>query len=450
MKIVMIGGGGACIVGANTLRILGSNAQIDIYTRREKTAYTPCEQPFVLRNMLDFEDMFYAPPPWFKKKHIGLHTQRNAESIDRERKIVSIDGEEVAYDILLINTGATNKITPIPGLKGDRIHYLTTELKYAERLRGVIAQGKQAVILGGGIISLEMADTLIENGYSSVSVVISSDHLFSQQLDNDMATKLVSIIQDRGVDLHVSASVLKAESNEKNITLFLSNNKTLDVDWVFIAKGVEPNVELAKKAGLELGKTGGIKVNKYLQTSDPAIYAAGDCIEGWHMVSGKKTITALATHSNRNGRVIGRNIHFGNTIPFLGSLDTFGAEVFGTTVVSVGMTETMAKNEGISTLTAMRKGTTRRMMFNGEDFWVKLVADKDKQTLVGAQMIGPREISRIGERIILMIGEEIPFGKISQYETIFSPPLSNAYDLITNEVDILISELLKMGETVTW
>jgi len=102
-------------------------------------------------------------------------------------------------------------------------------------------------------------------------------------------------------------------------------------------------VELAKKAGLELGKTGGIKVNKYLQTSDPSIYAAGDCIEGWHMVSGKKTITALATHSNRNGRVIGRNIHFGNTIPFLGSLDTFGAEVFGTTVVSVGMTETMAK-----------------------------------------------------------------------------------------------------------
>jgi len=154
------------------------------------------------------------------KKHIGLHTQRNAEFIDRERKIVSIDGEEVAYDILLINTGATNKITPIPGLKGDRVHYLTTELKYAERLRGVIAQGKQAVILGGGIISLEMADTLIDNGYSSVSVVISSDHLFSQQLDNDMATKLVSIIQDRGVDLYVSTSVLKAESNEKNITLF--------------------------------------------------------------------------------------------------------------------------------------------------------------------------------------------------------------------------------------
>jgi NADPH-dependent 2,4-dienoyl-CoA reductase/sulfur reductase-like enzyme len=450
MKIVMIGGGGACIVGANTLRILGSKAQIDIYTRREKTAYTPCEQPFVLRNMLDFEDMFYAPPPWFKKKYIGLHTQRNAEFIDREKKIVSIDGEEVAYDILLINTGATNKITPIPGLKGDRVHYLTTELKYAERLRGVIAQGKQAVILGGGIISLEMADTLIDNGYSSVSVVISSDHLFSQQLDNDMATKLVSIIQDRGVDLYVSTSVLKAESNEKNITLFLSNNKTLDADWVFIAKGVEPNVELAKKAGLELGKTGGIKVNKYLQTSDPSIYAAGDCIEGWHMVSGKKTITALATHSNRNGRVIGRNIHFGNTIPFLGSLDTFGAEVFATTVVSVGMTETLAKNEGISTLTAMRKGTTRRKMFNGEDYWVKLVADKDKQTLVGAQMIGPREISRIGERVILMIGEEIPFGKISQYETIFSPPLSNAYDLITNEVDILISELLKVGETVKW
>lgn len=450
MKIVMIGGGGACIVGANTLRVLGNDAQIDIYTRREKTAYTPCEQPFVLRNMLDFEDMFYAPPPWFEKKRIGLHTQRNAESIDREKKIVFIDGEAVPYDILVINTGGSNKITSIPGLKDDRVHYLTTELKFAERLKGKITGGKRAAILGGGIISLEMADTLIENGYSSVSVIVSSDHLFSQQLDYDMASKLVPIINDKGVDLYFSASVLKAESNEKDTRLFLSTGKDIDVDLIFLAKGVEPNVDLAKNAGLKLGKTGGIKVNEYLQTSDPSIYAAGDCIEGWHMVSGERTITALATHSNRNGRVIGRNIHFGNTIPFVGSLNTFGAEVFGTTVVSVGVTETAAKDEGISPLTTMRKGTTRRKMFNGEDFWVKLVADRDKQTLIGAQMLGPREISRIGERIILMIGEEIPFGKISQYETIFSPPLSNAYDLITNEVDILISELLKTGETVKW
>ncbi len=450
MKIVMIGGGGACIVSANTLRVLGNSAQIDIYTRREKTAYTPCEQPFVLRDILSFEEMFYAPLPWFKKKQIGLHTQSNVEYIDREKKIIHVDGQEVTYDILLINTGAINKITAIPGLEGKRVHYLTTELQYAERLKMVIEQGERAVILGGGVISLEMADTFLENDYSSVSIVVSSEHLFSQQLDADMGKKLAPIIQNKGVNLYFSTSVVKAESSENDIRLFLSNGEILETEWVFAAKGVVPDVDLAKKAGLKIGKTGGIEVNRYLQTSDPSIYAAGDCIEGWHMISGKKTITTLATHSNRNGRLIGRNIHFGNTVPFVGSLNTFGAEVFGTTVVSVGMTENEAKDEGRAVLTSTRKGATRKKMFNGEDFWVKLVADKDRQTIIGAQMIGPREVSRIGERTILMIGEEIPLGRISQYETIFSPPLSNAYDLITNEVDILISELLKMGESVVW
>ena len=168
------------------------------------------------------------------------------------------------------------------------------------------------------------------------------------------------------------------------------------------------------------------------------------------MVNGSKMITALATHSNRNGRLIGRNIHFGNKVPFLGSLNTFGAEIFGTTVVSEGITESAALKEGLEVLSVLRKGTTRKKMFGGTDFWVKLIADPKKQTVIGVQMLGPKELSRIGEKVILMIGEEIPLGKISQYETIYSPPLSNAYDLITNEVDLLITELLKMGATVRW
>ena len=211
-----------------------------------------------------------------------------------------------------------------------------------------------------------------------------------------------------------------------------------------------PDTELARKAGLSIGKTGGIEVNQFLQTSDPSIYAAGDCIEGWHMVHGAKMITALATHSNRNGRVIGRNIHFGNTVPFLGSLNTFGAEIFGTTVVSLGRSEQAAREEGIEALSIVRKGATRKKMFGGEDFWAKLIADPTTQTLIGAQLLGAREVSRIGERVILMIGEEIPLARLSQYETIFSPPLSTAYDLITNEIDLLITELIKEGKSVTW
>ena len=450
MKIVMIGGGGACIVCANTLRVLKNTAQIDIYTRRDKTAYTPCEQPFVLRDTMSFEDMFYATPQWFAKKGIGLHTEKNVDSIDREKRVITVDGEEIPYDILLINTGAGNNMPDIPGLEGDRVHYLTTELRFAKKVESVMPAGKRAAVLGGGVVGLEMAETLLKKGYSSVSLIVSSGSLLSQQLDPDMGEKLLPPVESSGVSLLFSTSVLRAEPGENEVRLFLSNSQTIVADWVLVAKGIVPDVDLARSAGLRIGQTGGIKVNQYLQTSDPSIYAAGDCIEGWHMVKGTKGITALATHSNRNGRLIGRNIHFGNTASFLGSLNTFGTEIFDTTVVSIGITETAAAKEGLEVLSAVRKGTTRKKMFHGQDFWAKLIADPDKQTLIGAQLLGPREISRIGERIILMIGEEIPLGRISQYETIFSPPLSNAYDLITNEVDILITDVLKRGESVIW
>jgi len=450
VKIVMIGGGGACIVCANTLRVLGNSAQIDIYTRRQRTAYTPCEQPFFLRDTLSLEDMFYATPTWFEKKRIGLHTEKTLDSIDRGKKVIKVDGKEIPYDILVINTGASNKMPDIPGLEGERVHYLTTELRYTDKIKSIMPKARRAAILGGGVIGLEMAETLIKKGYSSVSIIEITNSLLSQQLDPDMAAKLNPIIRGGGISLHLSAAVTRAKSGKRQIKLFLSNGETVEADWVLAAIGIVPNVELAKKAGLKIGKTGGIEVNEYLQTSDPSIYAAGDCIEGWFMLNRRKFVTALATHSNRNGRLIGRNIHFGNAVPFLGSLNTFGAEIFGTTVVSLGITECAARKQGLEALSSVRKGTTRKKMFGGEDFWAKVIADPDKQTLIGAQMLGPREVSRIGERIILMIGEEIPLGKISQYETIFSPPLSNAYDLITNEVDILITELLKRGRSIRW
>jgi NADPH-dependent 2,4-dienoyl-CoA reductase/sulfur reductase-like enzyme len=189
-------------------------------------------------------------------------------------------------------------------------------------------EGKRAVIPGGGIIGLEMAETLIKKGYSSVSMIVSSASLLSQQLDPDMGEKFHPVVKNEGISLYFSTSVARAEPGKNGTKLFLSNGETVELDWVLVSKGIVPNVGLAREAGLKIGKTGGIEVNQYLQTSDPSIYAAGDCIEGWYMINGKKIVTALATHSNRNGRLIGRNIHLDNTVPFLGSLNTFGAEIF--------------------------------------------------------------------------------------------------------------------------
>lgn len=450
MKVVMIGGGGASIVCANTLRVLGNQADIEIYTRRERTAYTPCEQPFVLRDVLTFDEMIYATPEWFESKNIGLYTERNVESIDRERKLIKVDGKEVSYDILVINTGARSTMPAVPGLSGDRVHSLITDLKNAKEIAKILPENKRAAIIGGGVVGLEMAETLLDRGYSDVSLIVSSVNVLSRQLDPDMAKWLELEIKNAGVSLHLSAGIERAETSGDGMKIHLSNGEVINTDWVLVARGITPETELAKGAGLKIGETGGIEVNQYLQTSDSSIYAAGDCAEGWNMLGGRKFINGLATNSNRNGRVIGRNIHFGNIVPFIGSLYTFGAEIFGKNVVSVGMTERIAGEEGLNIISVKRTGKTKKKMFDGEDLRLKLLADPEKQTLTGAQLIGPGEAGRIGEKIILMIGEEIPLAKISQYETIFSPPISNAYDLVTNGADRLISQLIEMGKSVKW
>jgi len=450
MKIVMIGGGGACIVAANTLRVLGNKAQIDIYTRRDKTAYTPCEQPFVLRNVLSFDDMFYATLPWFEKKGIGLHLETEVTAIDREKKVIIANGEAVPYDILLVNTGSVPKIPDIPGLSGDRVFTLTTELKHAHALEAVIPRCKRAAILGAGAIGLEMAETLVKKGYDAVHLIVSSPHIMSRLLDPDMAEKAHPFITEGGVDLRLSTSVTKVERHGDSLTLTLTDGASLEVDFILVAKGVRPNVDLARDAGLKIGTTGGIEVNPYLQTSDPAIYAAGDCMEGWDMLTGEKTLTALATFSNRTGRTVGRNIHFGNTVPFMGAIGTLGTEVFGQTIASVGMTERAAAKRGLSVVSAVRKGMTRKVMFDGHPLWLKLVADTTRQVLVGAQFLGPREVSRMAEKVIVLMGEKVVLGRISQYENIFSPPLGMAYEPVTMVTDILISQLIKEGIDVVW
>ncbi len=450
MKIVMIGGGGASIVCGNTLRILGNKAQIDIYTRRDKTAYTPCEQPFVLREVLSFDEMFYATLPWFEKKGLNLHLETEVTAIDREKKIIVANGASVPYDILLINTGSVPKIPDIPGLKGDRIFTLTTELTHAHALEATIPKCKRAAILGAGAIGLEMAETLVKKGYDAVHLIVSSPHILSRSLDPDMAEKAEPALRESGVDLRLSTSVTKVDRTEDTLCLTLDNGDMLDVDFILVAKGVRPNVALARDAGLTLGVTGGIEVNSYLQTSDPTIYAAGDCIESWHMLTRKKTLTALATFSNRTGRTAGRNIHLHNTVPFMGSLNTLGTEVFDVTIASVGLTEREAVHQGYDTLSAMRKGMTRKVMFGGQPLWVKLVADKASQSLLGIQFVGPKEVSRMAERAIILLGERVTLGRVSQYENIFSPPLGMAYDPATMVSDVLISQLLKEGIEIRW
>jgi NADH oxidase (H2O2-forming) len=446
MKIVMVGAGGGAIVASNTLRLLGNNAEIDLFSAREKVAYTACEFPYVLRGALpSFEDVFFVDTSWFEKKGFRLHVNTEVTEINPKGKYVIAGGEKYIFDKAVINTGSVNFMPPIPGLDGEREYYLNTDISEARILDDIIPKYESAIIIGAGPIGLELAESFKLRGLGEISVIEVLDNVLPRALDPEMAEVLRGPIEDAGVKLFTGAQVkgIKREGDKK---VALLPDGEIRADFILVSTGVRANVSLAQRAGLEIGPSGGILVDEFLRTSDPGVYAVGDCIEGWDMMTESKTLCPLATFTNRTGRIVGRNIALGDKFPFIGTVLPFSGELFGKYVATVGYTESYSKRLGLDVLSVVHKGITHKKKLGGVPLDMKLVLDKKSQALVGAQIIGDNTVGRIVDKLVLAIGEKIPISKLSQYETVYSPTLNNSYDAVVNAMDILIGKLVSQGE----
>jgi NADH oxidase (H2O2-forming) len=446
MKIVMVGVGGGAIVASNTLRLLGNNAEIDLFSTRERVAYTACEFPYVLRGALpSFEDVFFVDTSWFEKKGFRLHVNTEVTEINPKGKYVIAGGEKYTYDKAVINTGSVNFIPPIPGLDGEREYYLNTDISEARILDDIIPKYESAIIIGAGPIGLELAESFKLRGLGEISVIEVLDNILPRALDPEMAEVLRGPMEDAGVKL-ITGTQVKGIKREAGKKVALLPEGEISADFILVSTGVKANVSLAQRAGLEIGPTGGILVDEYLRTSDPDLYAVGDCIEGWDMMTESKTLCPLATFTNRTGRIVGRNIALGDKFPFIGTVLPFSGELFGKYIATVGYTESYSKKLGLDVLSVVHKGITHKKKLGGVPLDMKLVLDKKSQVLVGAQIIGDNTVGRIVDKLVLAIGEKIPISKLSQYETVYSPTLNNSYDALVNAMDILIGKLVSEGE----
>jgi NADH oxidase (H2O2-forming) len=446
MKIVMIGAGGGVIAASNTLRLLGSDAEIDIFTKRDRAAYTPCEFPYVLRQALpSFDDIFYVGASWFEKKRLRLHVNTEVTDINARQKYVVARGEKFPYDKAIIDTGSTNFVPPLKGLDGEREYYLNTDILEARRIEDAISKYKSAIIIGAGPIGLEMAESFKVRGFQKIFVLEALNHILPKVLDQEMAEILRSKFENAGIEIIAGAQIEGVEREGDKKTVVLPDRRVV-ADFILLSTGVRPNVFLAHRAGLAVGPTGGIIVNEYLQTSDLNIYAVGDCVEGWDLMTNRKTLCALATFTNRTGRIVARNIALGNKFPFIGTLTPFGGQFFGTYVATAGYTESQAQKMGLGVLSVVHNGITHNRKLGGRPIVLKLVVQKKSQAVVGAQIIGDETVGRIMDRLIISIGEKIPISKLSQYETVYSPTLNNSYDVVTNAIDILVGKILSKGE----
>ncbi|MGB6873674.1 MAG: FAD-dependent oxidoreductase [Dehalococcoidia bacterium] len=422
MKVCIIGGGAGGRSASGRIRQLDKEAQIEIFTKQSEVGYAPCELPFVLRgNIVTWEDIFY-PGDFFKEGQINLHVDTEVTDILREEKRIIAEGKSYAYDKAILSLGAIPSIPPIPGLDGRNEFTLSTNIADARTLGAVIPMYASAAVIGAGAIGIEITLALMAKGYRSLYLLDIMENILPASLDKDMTGRVEGVLRQKGVELILPAMInsIRSESARKRLIL---PGRELEVDFIFFATGVKPNVELARKEGLQIGSTGAIAVNQYLQTSDPDIYAVGDCMENWDVIMGSKTRRLMVTTAGITGEVAATNLVLGNTIPYQGTTMTFIIEIFGYQVGSVGFTERLAREKGLDVVSHITTTLSTRPKYGREPIYCKLIAERGAGNLVGAQVISEAPIRGAIDELALAIECKIPLDKLAQLDTPYSPAI---------------------------
>ena len=433
MKVCIIGAGDAGAIAALQIRRLENNAEINIFSKRAELGCPPCEMPLVLSGTVaHWEELVRGlrTKPFYEKRSIDIHLNTEVTDIFRKEKYVVARGQRYDYDKLILALGAVPSLPSFSGLDGRNEFVLSTDMTDGVALGNIIPKYDKAAIVGGGFIGLEIAAALESRGYPRVYLLARRD-ILRVHLDKDMAEILEAVIKENGVELITHARIENVRTQGQSKRVILSDRE-LEVDFAFFATGAEPNVELARKAGLSIGETGAIAVNHYLQTSDSDIYAIGDCMENWGVIAGSKRRIQLATNAIRTGYIAGRNTVLNNTISYEGTVMPFVTKVFG-------HPEREAKERRVDIASVRVDTPWLRQRFDGKPAHYKLVADRGTKTLVGGQVISEEIVSGTIDKLAVAIAAKIPLVKLVQVDSCYSPHVQE--DQIAVPIQRLIDEL---------
>lgn len=389
-RIVIIGCSGAGAIAALSLKKLCDSLDVTVIRESdEQGLLTRCATPYICCGDVMVEPS-YKDDSIFRAANIKLVNVR-AERLNRKEKTVeTADGEIYEYDRLILATGARPISLKVPGIdlpgvftlrkSGDAVdiqHWMNTK------------RVKSVVLIGGGPIGVEVAYLTARHG-TKVYVVDMLEHVLQQVLDSDMSVPVGEYMSKQGVDLRLKQSLTRINGDGEVDTVVLSSGETLHAQMVLVSAGVRPNSELAEQAKLPMGKWG-LKVNAYLQTSDPDIYAGGDLIEYPHWVTGKPVAGRLRPNAVIAGRVMARNI-LGANMEYPGFINGFATRFFDKSIAGTGLTQQQAAEEGIEPISAVQSSTSMHSMMRGrKPYVVKLIFDKRNEQIIGGQIVSDSE-----------------------------------------------------------
>jgi NADH oxidase (H2O2-forming) len=444
-RIVIIGAHAAGVDAASAARKTDRTSEITLLTEEKHAGYSRCGLPFVLGGQIpSFNSLIVFPPAYYQMMKLNLKTQTKATAIDTAKKTVEtadVAGktETLPYDSLIIATGANSFMPPIKGREKKGILSLRT-LEDGERIDQAVKKGaKTAVVMGAGLIGLEVAIALQERDLKA-TVVEMLPQVLPQMLDPDMAKNVTDMLIEKGLNIMTGKGVEEC-IGEENITGIVACKEEINADLFISAFGVRANTELATKAGIALGDTKLIKTNTRMETNVKDVYAIGDCAESIHIVTQKPAAAQFGTVAVRQGKVAGINAAGGYAL-FTGVLGSAVSRLFDTDVGVTGLTETFAKKAGIEAVTGMITSKTKAEYYPGAlPIKVKLVVEKESQRIIGAQIIGGEEVTQRINAISFAIQKQMTVRELAKADTAYAPPLCETWEPLVLAADMVLMKL---------
>ncbi|GAU76521.1 FAD-dependent oxidoreductase [Fusibacter sp. 3D3] len=460
MRIVVIGAVAAGTSAAAKARRNDDQAEIVIYEKDQDISYSGCGLPYYIGGEIEaIEELTPRDARFFKKKYdIEVKTLHEVLEIYPEQKSLLVKdlstGSVFAdtYDKLVFATGAIPFVPRVEGIDSEHVFCLRN-VQNAIAIKHFIdvKKPKHAVIAGTGFIGFEVLENLMHQNIEVTIVEVANK--ITPNLDQDMAMFLEKTLVQKGIKIIKSQSIAKIEAEQ----ITLNGGNTLKADLVVMATGVRPNTVLATTIGIELGKTGAIKVDKQMKTNVSDIYACGDCIETYSAITNKPVYRPLGSTANKTGRIAGDALT-GGLLEYQGNLSTGIFKLFDLTIASTGLSEKEARDEGYDIEISHNIKPDKPSYFHGEEMVIKAIADRASQRLLGVQIIGTTGVDKRIDVFATLITYKAKVEELFHLDLAYAPPFSTTKDpvhytgmILDNAINrgrkIITSEEVCSGET---
>ncbi len=466
-RVVIIGAVALGPKVACRLKRLRPDFEVTMVDQGEYISYGGCGIPYYISGDLsDIKElmstsfhMLRTPEFFDGAKDVRVRTRTRALAIDRDQKLVRLRDlesgreEDLPYDELVLATGSRPRPLPVPGADLPGVMSVAN-LSAAMAVRDRIAKGEvgRVVIIGAGAIGVEMAEAVSDLWGLTTTLVEVTPQVLPDFLEPGLARMVARHLRDKDIALHLAATVreIRPHAGDDHALEVVTGQEILPADLVITAVGAIPNTELARQAGLLVSPDGGIIVNRRLQTSDPHIYAGGDCIDNHHLITGKSAYFPSGSLANRQGRVIGTNLA-GGSATFNGIVGSFTLKTFEMAIAGAGLNLAAALREGFDAVAALVIQADRAHFYPTQDLmYLHLVVDKKTRRLLGAQGLSHNGDALVGR--INSIAALLPFkadlSDLSNLEVAYAPPFAAALDIVNAVANTLENILDGYNRTI--